>query len=65
MLDDKGNISDKIMLVEKDKIVLKGKNNSEMMQNYFINITETVNLKSSKSLTVMISRNRYLNVMIM
>lgn len=65
MLDDKGNISDKIMLVEKDKIVLKGKNNSEMMHNYFINITETVNLKSSKSLTVMISRNRYLNVMIM
>ena len=55
MLDDKGNISDKIMLVEKDKIVLKGKNNSEMMHNYFINITETV----------MISRNRYLNVMIM
>ena len=49
MLDDKGNISDKIILDEKDKIVRKVKNNAEMMNNYFINITGTVNLKSSKN----------------
>ena len=39
----------KFMLVEKDKIVRKGKNVAEVVNNYFINITKTLNLKSSKN----------------
>ena len=35
---DKGNMSNKIMLVEKDEIVRKGENVSELIKNYFIKI---------------------------
>ena len=43
----KRNMSSKIML-EKDKIMRKDKNVAEIMNNYFNNIIETANLKSSK-----------------
>ena len=36
------------MSVQKDKIVRKDKNVAELMNNYFINATKTLNLKSSK-----------------
>lgn len=42
----KGNISNKIMLVEQDKIVRTDKNIVELINNYFFNITKTLNLKS-------------------
>ena len=42
-------MSNKIMLVEMDKIVHKDKTVAELMSNYFINITKTRNLKSSKN----------------
>ena len=42
-------MSNKIMLVGKDKIVHKVKNIAELMNYYFINITRTLNLKSSSS----------------
>ena len=41
-------MSNKIMLVEMDKIVYKDKTVAELMSNYFINI-KTLNLKSSKN----------------
>ena len=42
-------MSNKIILVEMDKIVHKDKTVAELMSNYFINITKTRNLKSSKN----------------
>lgn len=42
----KGNISNKIMLVEKDKIVRTDKNIVKLINNYFFSITKTLNLKS-------------------
>ena len=42
-------MSNKIMLVEKDEIVRKGENVSELIKNYFIKIKKTLNLKLSKN----------------
>ena len=42
-------MSNKIMLVETDKIICKDKSVAEFMNNYFINITKTLDLKSSKN----------------
>ena len=42
-------MSNKIMLVGKDKIVPKVKNIAKLMNYYFINITRTLNLKSSRN----------------
>ena len=42
-------MSNKIMFVEKDTTVRKNENVAEFMNNYFINITKTINLKSSKN----------------
>ena len=64
---DKGNISKKIMLVQKNKTVHKGKNVAELMNNCFINITKTLNLKSSKRFNGhgdIMSWSYYLNLMI-
>ena len=40
------------MIVEIDKIVRKDKNVAEFMKNCFINITKSLNLKSSKNFNV-------------
>ena len=40
-------MSCKAMLVEKDKIMRKDKNVVEVINDYFINIMKTVNIKSS------------------
>ena len=37
-------MSNKIMFVEKNTIVRKDENVAELMNNYFINITKTLNL---------------------
>ena len=42
-------MSNRIMLVETDKIICKDKIVAEFMNNYFINITKTLDLKSSKN----------------
>ena len=42
-------MSNKIMSVGKDKIVPKVKNIAKLMNYYFINITRTLNLKSSRN----------------
>ena len=49
---DKGNRPNKTMIVEIDKIVRKDKNVAEFMKNCFINITKSLNLKSSKNFNV-------------
>ena len=46
---DKGSMSKKLMLDEKDKIVRKDKNVAEIMTNYFINTIKTLDIKSSKN----------------
>lgn len=43
---DKGSMVNKIMLVEKDKNLSKEKKAAKLMNNYFINIKKTLNLKS-------------------
>ena len=43
----------KFMFAVKDIIVCENKFVAKFMNNYFINITKTLNLKSSKILTVM------------
>lgn len=46
---NKRNISYEIMLVDKDKNMRKDKNVAEIMNNYFINITKTLTIKSIKN----------------
>ena len=47
--NDKGGMSSKIMLVERDKIIQhKDKEIAETMNKYFVNITKTLGLKRSK-----------------
>ena len=43
----------------------KDKNVTELLNNYFINITKNLNLKLSKNITVMISWSWYLSLIIM
>ena len=45
------------MINDKDKIVHKDKNVAEIMNNYFINLTKTLNLKLSKNTTVTVLCN--------
>ena len=46
--NDKGGMSIKITLVERDKIIHKDKEIAETMNKYFVNITKTLRLKRSK-----------------
>ena len=46
--NDKGGMSSKITLVERDKIIHKDKEIAETMNKYFVNITKTLRLKRSK-----------------
>ena len=46
-LSDKGNFSNKIMISEKDCIVPDDRRLSEIFKKHFINITKTLDLKSS------------------
>ena len=46
--NDKGGMSSKITLVERDKIIHKDKEIAETMNKYFVNITKILRLKRSK-----------------
>ena len=48
-------MSNNITLVDKDKVVSKDKNLAEVINNYFINIRNILNLNHQEVLTVMIS----------
>ena len=43
--NDKGSNSSKITLVEEDDIISDGEEIANIMNNYFINVTKTLNLK--------------------
>ena len=43
--DDKGSNSSKITLEEENKIISDEKKSANTMNNYFINVTKTLNLK--------------------
>ena len=43
--DDKGSNSSKITLEEENKIISDEEQSANIMNNYFINITKTLNLK--------------------
>ena len=49
---DKGGISSKTKLVEREKIIHKNKDIAETMNKYFVNITKTLRLKQSKNLKI-------------
>ena len=46
--NDKGGMSSKITLVERDEIIHKDKEIPETMNKYFVNITKTLRLKRFK-----------------
>ena len=63
--NDKGGMSSKIKLVERDKIIHKDKKIAETINKYFVNRTKTLRLKRSKNMTLMILASQLFNLKIM